>query len=245
MTLIPELERQLTDAAASRSGNRRRVARFATAAGAAVALMAALFVLPLAQPDDSSDRHADPPQAGGPLGLELPAGHKPELRDLIAAFRREPTPRDDHGFRKADLDELPDRQPGEDPTKSRRVDLPSGPVYLWPMTDGVCSSFGGCIGVDSLIDVGGVAVGTSYNAAFDGRPEKKEINGVVVDGIEEVRLIRPGADEIVVPVKENVFRLDVTRTKPLPAGSQLQWRDASGKLHTFEHQLFPGLHLGG
>ena len=78
------------------------------------------------------------------------------------------------------------------------------------MTDGVCSSFGGCIGLDTLIDVGGVAVGTSYNAALDGRPEKREINGVVVDGIEEVRLIRPGADEIVVPVKENVFRLDAT-----------------------------------
>ena len=244
MTLIPDLERQLTDAAASRSGNRRRVARLAAAGGAAVALMAALFALTLGQPGDSSDRGGDEQRTGGPLGLELPAGHKPELRDLIAAFRREQTPRDDNGFTRGDLDEIPDRQPGEDPTKSRRVDLPSGPVYLWPMTDGVCSSFGGCIGLDTLIDVGGVAVGTSYNAALDGRPEKREINGVVVDGIEEVRLIRPGADEIVVPVKENVFRLDATRTKPLPAGSQLQWRDASGRLHTFEHQLFPGVQFG-
>ena len=50
MTLIPDLERQLTDAAASRSGNRRRVARLAAAGGAAVALMAALFALTLGQP---------------------------------------------------------------------------------------------------------------------------------------------------------------------------------------------------
>jgi hypothetical protein len=125
------------------------------------------------------------------VGLDIPAGRKPQLADVIAAFRRPQTPRDDHGFTKADLDDVPDRQPGEDPTRSRRVGLPSGPVYLWPMTDGVCSSFGGCIGIDSLLDVGGVALGTSFSSGTEGRPAHREVNGVVVDGISEIRLSGP------------------------------------------------------
>ena len=139
MTLIPDLQYQLADAARSRSA-RRRAARVIAAGGAAAALIAVLLALTIWQ-DDSGERRSDSRPTGGPLGLDIPAGRAPELRDLIAAFRREPTPRDDNGFTKADLDEIPDRQPGEDPTRSRRVDLPSGPVYLWPMTDGVCSSF--------------------------------------------------------------------------------------------------------
>ena len=154
MTLIPDLERQLTDAASGRSGRRRRVTRTAAAGAAAAALVAALFAVTIGEPGDSPERRPDSRPAAGPLGLDIPDGRTPELRDLIAAFRREATPRDDHGFTKADLDEIPDRQPGEDPTKSRRVDLPSGPVYLWPMTDGVCSSFGGCIGIESLLERG-------------------------------------------------------------------------------------------
>ena len=61
----------------------------------------------------------------------------------------------------------------------------------------------------------------------------------MVDGIEEVRLTRPGAEEIVVPVKENVFRIDVSRSRPVPTGAH--WRDAAGKEHAIQHELFPDL----
>ena len=61
----------------------------------------------------------------------------------------------------------------------------------------------------------------------------------MVDGIEQVRLTQPGAEEIVVPVTGNVFRIDVTRSQAAPTGAH--WRDAAGKEHAIQQRLFPDL----
>jgi hypothetical protein len=234
MTLIPELELQLTEAAASGQVRRRtRLLRGAAAALAAILVAGVLFVA-LGDPGDSGRPTAAP--ANGSLGLDIAAGTKPELRDVMAVFRREPTPRDDYGLTKEQLDETGDRQPGEDPTRSRRIDLPSGPVYLWPMRDGVCASWGNCLSVEALIQVGGVAIATAFSGTPGDRIDAREVSGMVVDGIKEVRLTRPGADDIVVPVKDGAFRLDLTNAGPAPTAAR--WRDAAGEEHVFK-PLFP------
>jgi hypothetical protein len=236
MTLIPDLERQLTDAASGRASRLgRRLARGLAGGAVAAVLLAGLLMVTLG--DSGEPKHRAGPPAG-PLGLDIPPGKPPQLSDVLAVFRRDPTPRDDYGVSIPDLEATGDRQPGEDPTRSRRVDLPSGPVYLWPMRDGVCASWGNCLKIDTLIDVGGVAMGTSYAGPRGGRPALREVSGIVVDGIKEVRLTRPGADEIVIPVKDNAFHVDVSKIEPPP--SRARWQDASGKEHVFQLELFPG-----
>lgn len=232
MTLIPDLERQLMDAAGSRVRGPRRLARLAAVTGIAAALLAGLFTLLLDRPEEPGRAPA------GPLGLDIPRHRPPELRDLFAVFRREATPRDDSGWTKEEVDDIPDRQPGEDPTRSRRVGPPDDPAYLWPMRDGVCSSFGNCLQTDVLVELGGVSLGTSFSSFADGRPDKAGVHGIAVDGIEEIRLTRPGADDVVVPVDGNTFKLDVTDIRPLPTGAR--WTDAGGEEHTFAGRvLFP------
>jgi hypothetical protein len=234
MTLIPDLERQLTDAAGSRVRAPRRLARLAAVTGIAAALLAGLLTLLLDRPDEPGRAPA------GLLGLDIPRDRPPELRDLFAVFRREATPRDDSGWTKEELDDIPDRQPREDPTRSRRVGPPDDPAYLWPMRDGVCSSFGNCLKTDVLVDLGGVSLGTSFSSFPGGRQDKAGVHGIAVDGIEEIRLTRPGEDDIVVPVERNTFRLDVSEIRPLPKGAR--WTDAGGEEHAFSGtDLFPRL----
>jgi hypothetical protein len=230
MTLIPDLERQLTRAAAGRSAARRRAAWTGAVALVAAASLAAALAL-----DAREERDVVP---AGPLGLDIPAGREPRLADLFAVFAREQTPRDDSGWTRNELNDIPDRQPGEDPTRSRRVGPASEPIYIWPMKGGVCSSFGNCLPLDVLVDVGGVAFGTSAGYRRDGSADHLGVEGIVVDGIEEIRLTRPGAPDIVVPVERNTFQRDVTDARPVPTGAR--WTDAAGREHTFGgRELFP------
>jgi hypothetical protein len=233
MTLIPDLELQLTEAAAGRRVRRR--SRHVRGLAAALAALVVTGVL-IAALGDTRDPRAPAAAPSGPLGLDIPPGTKPELRDVMTVFRREPTPRDDYGLTKKELEETGDRQPGEDPTRSRRIDLPSGPVFLWPRKDGVCASWGNCLPIETLIHVGGVAIQTGFSTTPDGRVQASEVAGMVVDGIEEVRLTRPGADDIVVPVRDGAFWLDLTKVDPAPTAAR--WRDAAGKEHVFK-PLFP------
>jgi hypothetical protein len=230
VTLIPDLERQLTDVAmrGSRGWLRRTLAGGAIAA----ALLAGLLVATLG--DSNAPKRATATPAVE-LGVAVPESEVPPLREVISVFRRKPTPRDDYGISIGELEATGDRQPGEDTTRSRRIDLPSGPVYLWPKKDGVCASWGNCLGIDTLLEIGGVAIGTSFSSGPGGR---REVSGIVVDGIEEVRLTRPGADDIVIPVTQNVFHIDVSDVHPAPTDAH--WRDASGKEHVFGPELFPG-----
>jgi hypothetical protein len=134
VTRVPQLEQELLAAATRLRGPRRigaRALRAALAAGA-VALVVAVVV---SAGDGGGGRH----QAPGAPGFPPSAG----LEDMLGVFRTPATPADDNGFSKDDLSELPDRQPGEDPTRSRRVEWPGATVFLWPMRDGVCYGVGG------------------------------------------------------------------------------------------------------
>jgi hypothetical protein len=90
---------------------------------------------------------------------------------------------------KKELDQLPDRQPGEDLTQARRVEWPGASISLWPMRDGVCV---------------GVSVG------FQSTRRGAAVSGVVVDGIHEVVLTAPGGPDLHVLVSENFFWVDLS-----------------------------------
>jgi hypothetical protein len=225
VTLIPDLERQLADAAARRGGTRRRRAiRSGVVALVLAAAVAALLVVPLL--DGAGGEDEQRPVAPAPAVPEPPGGADPDVEDLLGVFRREPTPRDSTGTTVDELEETGDRQPGEDPTRSRRIDLPSEPVYLWRMRDGVCASWGNCLGTRSLRELG-VAFATEHRATLGSGSSLRVVSGIVVDGIEEIRLVRPGAPELRIPARDNVFRVDVSRFDPPFA--EARWRDWRGE----------------
>jgi hypothetical protein len=198
MTVIPQLERQLAQAARRR---RRRNVRAATVTAAVT--VAAVAAVPVPVLLDSGTERQGVPAAPQPRPEQV----NPPLEDLLGVFRRERTPRDEANSSDRDLEASGDRQPGESMSDSRRIDLPTGPVYLWRMKDGVCASWGNCLHTGVLAQLG-VAVGYGGRSGADGRSRVTEVSGVVVDGIDRVELVPEHGDPQVVSVKDNVFRLE-------------------------------------
>ena len=199
MTRLPQLEQDLVAAAARLQSPRRMLAPAARAA-LAVGAVAVAVVIVLAIP--AGDDGSPPPRPAGAPAFSPNAN----LEDMLGVFRLPATPADDLGLTEDDLDQLPDRQPGEDQTRARRVEWPGARIYLWPMRDGVCygvRNAGGCLPLDHLRRVG-VSVGTQSNR------EASAVSGVVVDGIREVVLSASGGPDLRVPVSENFFFVDLS-----------------------------------
>jgi hypothetical protein len=232
MTLIPDLERDLVEAATRRQPRRRRMRagiRLAATAAAAVAVVAGVT---LSNEEDASERQRAP--------ATRDSQPKPTLEGLLGVFRREPTPRDDYGVSIRELEATKDRQPGEDTTRSRRIDLAGGPVYLWPMRNGVCASWGNCLGLDSLQRLG-VAWATESSTGEGGMLTKAVVSGIVVDGIDNVRLEPGNNGPLVIPVKDNVFRVDLTETSPLPRSGHWSYKGRERRLDLpFADERLPG-----
>jgi hypothetical protein len=200
MTRLPQLEQELV-AAAARLGTPRGmlapVSRAVLAAAAVLAAVALVFVL-------AGGRGDDPPRpqpAAAP-----PFAPDAKLEDVLGTFRAPPTAADDMGPAREEAHTITDRQPGEDPSRSRRVEWPGESIFLWPMRDGVCwgvRSRGGCVPLDHLRQVG-VSVGI--------QAQGQSVSGVVVDGIEEVVVTSRGDSERRVPVRENFFFVDAGQT---------------------------------
>jgi hypothetical protein len=210
MTRLPQLEQELVAAAARLQKPRRMVsaARVALAA-AAVALAVAAAAIVIAGNRD-----------GGEPGRETagPAAFPPDaqLEDVMGVFRAPATAADRVPYAPDDPRLNADRQPGEDPSRSRRVDWPGEEIFVWPMRDGVCygvRSGSGCVPLDHLRRVG-VSVG------IQGGRRGQSVSGIVVDGIDEVVLAGPGGAERRVPVRENFFFADLTEA---PA-EVVRWR---------------------
>jgi hypothetical protein len=220
MTVIPQLERQLATAARRRW--RRNVRAATIAAVVTIALGAALLVPALL--DSGGQRRAVPatphprPKPVGP-----PTSGNPPLEDLLGVFRRERTPHDKANFTMRDLKSSHDRQPGESPADSRRVDLPDGPVYLWRMKDGVCASWGNCLKTGPLAKLRVALSVGGHSASAGSRPRLVEMSGIVVDGIDQVQIGAEHSDQIVVPVKDNVFHIDLSRSDIQP--TRILWRE--------------------
>jgi hypothetical protein len=204
MTRIPQLEQELVVAAARLQSPPRRVGPAARAAVAAGALTVAAVVGLVVAAGDGGGRRAQPAGA-------VPFSPNATLEDMFGVFRRPATPADDFGFSKDDFEQIPDRQPGEDPTRARRVEWPDATVFLWPMQDGVCDSVaprrgsgsgGGCVPLEHLRPRG-VSIGIQSSR------ERLSVSGVVVDGIREVLLTAPGGPDLRVPVSENFFFVDL------------------------------------
>ena len=108
MTRLPQLEQELVAAATRLQGPRRVVTPIRRAALAAVAALIAVLLVVVIAAEDGGD------SGGGPAAT-LPFPRGAELEDMLAVFRRPATEADDAGVRR-----INDRQPGEDPTRSRR-----------------------------------------------------------------------------------------------------------------------------
>jgi hypothetical protein len=202
MSRLPELEQELVATAARLSHAPRRLERRARTLVPAVALAclvaAALVASGLFDADDDAVR-----PGGAPTGAGFQADAT--LEDMFGIFRRPQTAADDMGITKDQQDEIPDRQPDEDFTQSRRVEWPGARIFLWPMRDGVCygvAGGSGCLPLDILRRTG-VSIGTQY------RPGRRSVSGVVVDGVREVVLTAKGGPELRVPVRENFFFVDL------------------------------------
>jgi hypothetical protein len=198
MTRLPQLEQELV-AAAARLGSPRRMV--APAARAALAIAVVVVVVVVAGVVAVVDGDGGRPQATGAPPFPPDAN----LEDMLGVFRQPATPADDMGFTKDDFNQIPDRQPGEDPTRARRVEWPGASISLWPMRDGVCHGVGGgggCVGLDHLRRMG-VSVGLHSSS------RQQSVYGVVVDGIEEVVLTASGGPDLPVPVRENFFFVDL------------------------------------
>jgi hypothetical protein len=147
---------------------------------------------------------------------------------MLAIFRRPATEADDAGVKR-----INDRQPGEDPARSRLVRSRDATIFLWPMRDGVCQSVGprrvsGCTPLD-LLRRRGVAIGTESSRG------RTAVYGVVVDGIREVLVTASGEGNRRVAVTDNFFFAQ------LGAGvrsAHLSWRYA-GRRRSFD--LSPAL----
>jgi hypothetical protein len=199
MTRLPQLEQELVAAAARLQNPRRIVGPAARGALATAALVIAVVVAVVVTAGDGSDGR---PQASG----ALPFPPNASLEDMFGVFRRPATPADDTGFTEDDFKSIPNRQPGEDPTRARRIESPDATILLWPMRDGVCydvRNAGGCLPLDHLRRVG-VSVGTQSNR----RPPS--VSGVVVDGVHDVVLTASGGPDLDVPVSENFFFVDLS-----------------------------------
>jgi hypothetical protein len=225
MTRLPQLEYELVAAAGRLKGPRRVVAPATRAALAAAAVLAAAVVAVLVA--TGGDGTNAPSRA---TGAEIPFPPNATLEDMLGVFRRPATPADDMGVDEKDVVGIADLQPGEDPTRSRRIDWPEATVFLWPMRDGVCNgvtpkrghgSGSGCVPLDHLRRQG-VSVGIHAS----GGPEV--VSGVAIDGIDEVVLGVAGGPDVHVPVRDNTFAL-----VPGPGASQLRWSYA-GEQRSFD-----------
>lgn len=202
MTRLPQLEQELVAAAARLQSPRRIVApatRVALAAGATALAVLALGLLVAGNRDGAGEPAR---QASDTPGI---APDAPRLEELLAVFREPATAADDMG----PPGPINDRQPGEDPSRSRRVEWPGETIFMWPMRDGVCygvRSGGGCVPLDHLRRQG-VSVG------IQDAPGRNAVSGPVVDGIDEVVLTGPGGAQATVPVRDNFFFADLKGEK--------------------------------
>jgi hypothetical protein len=94
------------------------------------------------------------------------------------------------------LEQFEDRQPGEDPSLSRRLTLsPDVDAFVWPLTNGLCYSTAagaGCVPT-RLLRRNGVVVATSFTSDSP----IVQVFGLAAPGIERVEFRLNGTGETV------------------------------------------------
>ena len=137
------------------------------------------------------------------------------LAQMVGVFRRPPEPAD--AAAAADMaDALKrsgDATPGENPALLRRIDLPSGTVYLWPKTGGVFASWGNCVPTD-VIQQRGVALSTEFRQRTDGSYSYVRVAGIARDGIDTVTFRLQDGRDVSTTVQDNVFWLELGSDVP-------------------------------
>jgi hypothetical protein len=151
----------------------------------------------------------------------------PPVASVLGVFRVPAVPADTMPGDTAEaLKQSGDAQPGEDPSESRRIDLGGRPVYLWKMHGGVCfTSPGGdgCVPIQHIVQRGISLSVSGELRRSDMTYEHATLFGIVHDGVDVVRVAKADGSEIEVPVKENVFAVQL---EDVPAA--VRWDDADG-----------------
>lgn len=208
------------------SGERDVRVRLAALA-VAVAVLAVVVVVAVAGGGGERDasRAAAPSSSATPGAADRSADR--ELGRLVTPFRRKQASDDrlPPSF-STSLERRHDDQPGEAPSRSRRVRIPGGPAFVWPMSDGVCyASTGPLLGCfpTAVIRARGIAFGTSFSSG------KREVQlfGIVRAGVSSVRLTLRGGRHIRLRVYDSAVRARLL-SDPVKA----RWRTPDGRVHS-------------
>jgi hypothetical protein len=164
----------------------------------ASAVTAAVVGVTLTAANDPDDQASTPTPAT--------AGVEQKLVGLVGVFRDPPAPAD--AARAAEiadaLNRSGDATPGENPALLRRVDLPSGSVYLWPKTGGICASWGNCVPT-KVIEERGVALSTEFRQRQDGSYSDVRVAGIARDGIDTITFRLLSGRDVSTPIRDNAF----------------------------------------
>jgi hypothetical protein len=141
----------------------------------------------------------------------------PDLAELIDAFARVERSHDElPGDFAAALAATGDAQPGEDPARSRRLDLPGDKdAFLWPASGGVCYASAGPAGCipTAILDANGVVLSTSSSS----HSPTVKVFGLAKSGVETVELrLGNGNPPIVAEVSDNAVYVEL-QSDPLIA----------------------------
>jgi hypothetical protein len=141
-------------------------------------------------------------------GRSVDAGRDDERRAaLLAPFRHFAEPADalpDSAI--AAIETSADKQPGEDPGRSRIVrPAPGKTAFLWPMAEGLCYGSpgpSGCFPLE-LLEKRGAVLGSRFGYTSAGDLTYAHIFGIAADGVSEVRISLDTGRTVSVPVYEN------------------------------------------
>jgi hypothetical protein len=142
------------------------------------------------------------------LGRETVAHAAPQLPQIVAAFRRTPTPDDQlpGGDGSEALDQI-GGAPGENPTLARRLQPRGAPAaYVWPMSNGVCYSWGGSGACAQTADLVREGVLLAYGYTSRTAQPQWDLFGLVRDGIGSVEITLQDGSELTAQVQDNAIR---------------------------------------
>jgi hypothetical protein len=131
--------------------------------------------------------------------------------------------------------------PGEQHSRSRRIDLGGGAsAYVWPAIGGVCYDLSpvgsGCMPIARIARRGLDVAVLAQVSPSSRRYQRARILGIARDGIRSVVLLLPGGRRVTTEVHDNGFFKGGLRAPP----TAVQWRDGRGSHVVPVRALSPG-----
>jgi hypothetical protein len=197
------------------NGTSRRIRATAAVAGVAAATVGAGVGVARMSTDAR-------PQGGGPTVSEATA--RGQLGHYLSLFRRAQRPDEAEQGRAATGVPVQSLTDGENVALVRRVDLPSGPVSVWPARDQVCYGHAGASGCTPVLMLEHEGVIPSAGAGVALGKGTVVVSGIARDGITSVTIEVNGSPDVTATVTHNVFLETVQDALPVA----VRWTDSRG-----------------